>query len=54
MQWNSWIDFFEMGGYAYYVWFSFGMTFVCIFWELLSLKIRFRSAKQYIEDIAGE
>ena len=27
MTWNSWADFWAMGGYAVYVWASMGMTF---------------------------
>jgi heme exporter protein D len=26
MHWNSWQDFWYMGGYALYVWSSFGVT----------------------------
>jgi heme exporter protein D len=26
MYWNNWSDFWNMGGYAFYVWSSFGFT----------------------------
>lgn len=28
MQFDSWSDFWQMGGYALYVWLSFGITFI--------------------------
>ena len=40
MQWNSWGEFFAMGGYAFYVWGSFGLTAVLLVWEVLALKQR--------------
>ena len=33
MQWNSISDFFAMGGYAFYVWGSFGLTAVVMLGE---------------------
>lgn len=30
MQFDSISDFFNMGGYAFYVWLSYGVTFVCL------------------------
>ena len=40
MQWNSVDDFFAMGGYALYVWGSFGVTAVALLIEPLLLKKR--------------
>jgi len=40
MQWASWAAFFNMGGYAFYVWFSFGFTALCLALEVLSLQKR--------------
>lgn len=37
MNWNSWADFFHMGGYAFYVWGSFGMTGLLVAGELFFL-----------------
>ena len=34
MQWNSVSDFFHMGGYAFYVWGSFGVTAVALIVEM--------------------
>lgn len=30
MQFDSISDFFNMGGYAFYVWLAYGVTFSCI------------------------
>ncbi|HNU66253.1 MAG: heme exporter protein CcmD [Methylotenera sp.] len=40
MQWESWSAFFNMGGYAFYVWFSFGLTALCVVWEVIALRKR--------------
>lgn len=40
MQWASWAAFLNMGGYAFYVWFSFGLTAFCLIWEVLALRKR--------------
>lgn len=34
MIWNSWSDFWAMGGYALYVWGSFGVTAALIVIEM--------------------
>jgi len=36
--WNSWSDFFHMGGYAFYVWWSYGVTAVLVVGEILLLR----------------
>ena len=38
MQWNSVADFFAMGGYAFYVWGSFGITAVVMVVEALQIR----------------
>ncbi|MDD5333735.1 MAG: heme exporter protein CcmD [Rhodoferax sp.] len=38
MQWNSVSEFFAMGGYAFYVWGSFGLTAVVVAGEVLLLR----------------
>ena len=38
MHWNSVSDFFAMGGYAFYVWGSFGLTAVVVAGEVLLLR----------------
>jgi len=35
-------EFFAMGGYAWYVWGSYGMTFLLVFLEILFLRNRSR------------
>ena len=42
MQWNSVGDFFAMGGYAFYVWGSFGVTAIALAIEPLLLRKRQR------------
>jgi len=43
VNWASWNDFFAMGGYALYVWGSFGVTLVLMVMEMLLLILRKRS-----------
>ncbi len=38
MQWNSVSEFFAMGGYAFYVWGSFGLTAAIVAGEVLLLR----------------
>lgn len=38
MNWNSWQEFFHMGGYALYVWGSFGVTAALIAGEIWLLR----------------
>lgn len=40
MQWTNLDDFFRMGGYAFYVWGSFGLTALVFIVEPLLLKQR--------------
>ena len=40
MHWNTLGDFLAMGGYAFYVWTSFGLTALVVVWEVLALKQR--------------
>jgi heme exporter protein D len=44
MQWASWAEFFSMGGYAHYVWPCFGLTALCMAWEVTSLRSRSKEA----------
>lgn len=46
MNWSSWWEFFAMGGYAGYVWSSFGVTFLLLALELNQIV---RARKQAIE-----
>jgi len=40
MQWNSVSEFFAMGGYALYVWGSFGITALVMLAESLLIRIK--------------
>ena len=56
MHWNTINEFFAMGGYAFYVWGSFGLTALLAIWDLSSLRYRRKKAIQQIKqhiDIAS-
>ena len=40
MQWNSFSEFINMGGYGFFVWGSYGVTFVLLAAELIMLRAR--------------
>ena len=46
MNWNSAGEFFAMGGYALYVWGSYGVTVLAIAIEILALRARRARASQ--------
>jgi heme exporter protein D len=46
MHWSSWSEFFSMGGYALYVWGSYGVTFLLLGAEVLVLLNRKRKVSQ--------
>ncbi|MEQ1654926.1 MAG: heme exporter protein CcmD [Nitrospira sp.] len=48
MQWNSLNEFLAMGGYGVYVWPSFGVTALCMIWEVLSLRRRYAAARNIL------
>lgn len=57
MNWASWNDFFKMGGYALYVWGSYGVTLALIAAEIVLLIQRRRKVIAYlrlIHDNANE
>ena len=57
MNWASWNDFFRMGGYALYVWGSYGVTLALIAAEIVLLIQRRRKVIAYlrlIHDNASE
>jgi heme exporter protein D len=51
MIWNSWNDFWAMGGYGLYVWGSFGVSALCIALEMLWVK---NARAQALAQIAHE
>ena len=50
MSWGSWSEFWGMGGYALYVWGSYGVTAAAIVVEIVALRLRRRAA---LERAAG-
>lgn len=40
MNWGSWSNFWEMGGYGLYVWGSFAVTFLAVIIEMAVLAAR--------------
>ena len=48
MNWASWSDFFAMGGYAAYVWGSYGVTAGLIVVEIMTLRNRRRAALELL------
>lgn len=43
MQWNSLSEFLNMGGYALYVWGSFGITALVVVFEIWEVRARRRA-----------
>ena len=43
MQWHSWAEFWEMGGYGFYVWGSFGATALVVILEIWQLRAQRRA-----------
>jgi heme exporter protein D len=46
MHWNSVSEFLAMGGYGFYVWGSFGITFFCMVIEVWLLNKRRKHVAQ--------
>jgi heme exporter protein D len=45
MNWGSWNNFLAMGGYAFYVWGSYGVTLALIVAEIALVRARKRSVE---------
>ena len=43
MHFASFSDFMAMGGYAFYVWLSFGLTLLCLVGIVISTRLKTRS-----------
>jgi heme exporter protein D len=55
MQWNSVSEFFAMGGYAFYVWGSFGLTALVMIGEPLLIRAQRKNVlHQLRSDIQSE
>ena len=50
MIWNSWTEFWAMGGYGLYVWGSFGVTGLCVALEMIWVKNARAQALAQISD----
>jgi heme exporter protein D len=48
MHWNSISEFFAMGGYAFYVWGSFGATAVAVLIEIVLVRGQREAVLQYV------
>lgn len=51
MIWQSWNDFFKMGGYALYVWGSMIVVFVFMAAELVALKVRSNTIRTELSNV---
>jgi heme exporter protein D len=49
--WNSWGQFFAMGGYGVYVWGSVGVFALFMLVEMLTLRQRRRAALDVLADL---
>jgi heme exporter protein D len=55
MIWNSWNDFWAMGGYGLYVWGSFGVTALCVALEMIWVKnARAQALTQISNELVAE
>ena len=55
MQFESISDFFNMGGYAFYVWLAYGVTFSCLAVLVFqSVKQKNKVLKQIAQKLARE
>ncbi|MEM7358738.1 MAG: heme exporter protein CcmD [Pseudomonadota bacterium] len=44
----NWSEFFHMGGYAFYVWTSWGLSLLVLVWQVLQPKLSLRRIKRDI------
>ena len=55
MIWNSWSEFWAMGGYGLYVWGSFGVTALCVALEMIWVKnARAQALAQISNELVAE
>lgn len=50
MIWESWNDFFAMGGYALYVWGSLVVVFACMVCEVIAVAWRRKTIMTQLAD----
>ena len=46
MSFASWSEFFNMGGYAFYVWASYGLTVLVLAWVMVAPLLSYRALKR--------
>lgn len=46
MQWESWTDFWAMGGSGLFVWGSYGLFLVLVVLEVVFVRTRYKAALQ--------
>jgi heme exporter protein D len=51
MIWQSWNDFFKMGGYALYVWGSMIVVFIFMAAEVISLRVRSNAIRAELSNV---
>lgn len=51
MIWQSWDDFFKMGGYALYVWGSMIVVFVFMAAEVIALRFRGKAIRAELSNL---
>jgi heme exporter protein D len=49
MSFSSWSEFFHMGGYALYIWMSYGLTLAVLGMVILALLLRHRQLRRDLE-----
>jgi heme exporter protein D len=53
MNWGGWSEFWAMGGYAFYVWTAYGVTFALFALEMVALRSgRRRAIEELRRDLA--
>ena len=53
MIWQSWNDFFKMGGYALYVWGSLIVVAIFMAVEVIALRYRNKSIRAQLSNVRG-
>lgn len=53
MIWQSWGDFFKMGGYALYVWGSVTVVAIVMTAEVIALRCRSKSIRAQLSNARG-
>jgi heme exporter protein D len=48
MIWDSWSDFFAMGGYGFYVWGSYLVAVFCVMGEIILVRGRRRTLYKHL------